>query len=140
MCPSRQVTVGKFEPHRTLNKTQIQTCVAHPTPDEVETRRPSMRKAPGSNPVLANTQGSTETGGADGRHGMAVVRIVDMTIAVVMVFSRAAMQVTRLIFASAHGIGRLTLGRVVLDSALIALVKYPRGFESHTRPLLPRHL
>ena len=139
MCPSRQVTVGKFEPHRTLNKTQIQTCVAHPTPDEVETRRPSMRKAPGSNPVLANTQDrTTETGGAEGRHGRAVVRIVDMTMAVVMVFSRAAMQVTRLIFTSAHGIGRLPLGRVVLDSALIALVKYPRGFESHTRPLLPR--
>ena len=91
MCPSGQVTVGEFVPHRTLNKTQIQTCVAHSAPVDVETRRPSLRKVPGSNPVLANTQDRTkDTGGAEGRHGMAVVRIVDMAMAAVMVCSRVA--------------------------------------------------
>ena len=50
------------------------------------------------------------------------------------------LQVECLNFTSARSIGTLPLGRVVLDSAIIALVKYPRGFESHTRPLLPRLL
>ena len=91
MCPFRQVTVGEFVPHRTLNKTQVQTCVAHPAPIDVATRLPSVRKVPGSNPVLDGTQDRTrDTGGADGRHGMAVVRIVDMAMAAVMVCSRVA--------------------------------------------------